>query len=512
MTGAESLLRTLVTNGVDTCFMNPGTSEMHFVAALDRVPGMRGVLCLFEGVCSGAADGYARVLGQPASTLLHLGPGLANGLANFHNARKARSPIVNIVGEHATQHLVVDAPLSADIATFAKTVSGYVRTATSADDIGQATAETILAAWGPPGVVASLIIPADYSWSQATVGGPVVVPKVRTMPEFGRLEKAAELVRKPGTAILLGGAASNRKALEAGARLAAATGVKIIVARNSGSQVGGRDSYDIPQVPYFPEGALPMFADVQNLILVEAERPVSFFAYPGIPSEMTAPGCVDFVLASRSEDGTAAMLALADGCPRVWLGDAESLTAPSDDAALTLEAVGRTVAALMPEGAIIADELVSSAGEVHAQLRHAAPFDFLPVTGGSIGQGLPVAVGAAIAAPHRKVISLEADGSAMYTLQALWTMVRENLDVTVVIMNNRRYKILEIEMRRTGANGFGPLANDMIDISRPDLDFVKLAEGMGVEASRARTAREFAEQFGDAMGRPGPRLIEACVA
>ncbi|NDJ14698.1 MAG: hypothetical protein EBY17_26465, partial [Acidobacteriia bacterium] len=227
MTGAESLLRTLVTNGVDTCFMNPGTSEMHFVAALDRVPGMRGVLCLFEGVCSGAADGYARVLGQPASTLLHLGPGLANGLANFHNARKARSPIVNIVGEHATPHLAVDAPLSADIATFAKTVSGFVRTATSADDIGQATAETILAAWGPPGVVASLIIPADYSWSEAMLGGPVVVPKIRTMPDFGRLEKAAELLRKPGTAILLGGAASNQKALEAGARLAAATGVKV---------------------------------------------------------------------------------------------------------------------------------------------------------------------------------------------------------------------------------------------------------------------------------------------
>ena len=226
---------------------------------------------------------------------------------------------------------------------------------------------------------------------------------------------------------------------------------------------------------------------------------------------MTAPGCVDFVLASRSEDGTAAMLALANDCPRVYLNDGAGVVAPNEDSSLTLDFVGQTVAALMPEGSIVADELVSSAGRVHLQLKHAAPFDFLPVTGGSIGQGLPVAVGAAIAAPHRKVISLEADGSAMYTLQALWTMVREKLDVTVVIMNNRRYKILEIEMRRTGANGFGPLANDMIDISRPDLDFVKLAEGMGVEASRARTAREFTAQFGDAMGRSGPRLIEAWV-
>jgi acetolactate synthase-1/2/3 large subunit len=264
-------------------------------------------------------------------------------------------------------------------------------------------------------------------------------------------------------------------------------------------------------VPYFPEGALPMFADVQNLILIEAERPVSFFAYPGIPSEMTPPGCTDFLLASRSEDGTAAMVALADGCPRVEAGDGNPGAPPMDDAALTLDHVGMTVGALMPENAIVSDEMVSSAARVHAHLKQAAPFDYIPITGGSIGQGLPVAVGAAVAAPHRKVITLEADGSAMYTFQALWTMVREGLDVTMVILNNKRYKILEIEMRRTGANGFGKMASDLIDISRPDLDFVKMGEGMGVECSRATTARQFTEQFADAMKRPGPRLIEACV-
>src|SRR5665213_3707955 len=163
MNGAECLLRTLLANEVNLCLMNPGTSEMQFVSALDRVPGMRGILCLFEGVCSGAADGYARALGRPASTLLHLGPGLANGLANFHNARKARSPVVSIVGEHATRHLKVDAPLTSDVAAFARTVSDSVRTARSADDLGPAAAETIAAAWGPPGAVAMLIVPADLS-------------------------------------------------------------------------------------------------------------------------------------------------------------------------------------------------------------------------------------------------------------------------------------------------------------------------------------------------------------
>ncbi|MCU1327046.1 MAG: putative acetolactate synthase large subunit IlvX, partial [Bryobacterales bacterium] len=401
--------------------------------------------------------------------------------------------------------------LTSDIVTFAKTVSGYIRTSASADDIGAATAETILAAWGPPGVVASLIIPADHSWSETASAGPVVTPKIRTMPDLDRLAKAAELVRQPGTAILLGGTAVNRKALDAAARLSAATGVKIVTARNAGINVGGRGSFNILQVPYFPEGALPMFADVRNLILIEAERPVSFFAYPGIPSEMTAPGCVDLLLASRSEDGTAAMLALADGCPKVDEGPHTRPVAPTQDETLTLDHIGLTLAALMPENTLVSDEMVSSAAPVHAQLKSAAAFDYLPVTGGSIGQGLPVAVGAAMAAPHRRVVSIEADGSAMYTLQALWTMVREKLDVTVVILANERYKILEIEMRRTGANGFGPMASDLIDISRPDLDFVKMGQGMGVDCSRATTAREFSEQFADAMKTGGPRLIEACI-
>jgi acetolactate synthase-1/2/3 large subunit len=487
--------------------MNPGTSEMHFVAALDRVPGMRGILGLFEGVCSGAADGYARIAGRPAATLLHLGPGLGNGLANFHNARKARSPIVSIVGEHATQHLKVDAPLTSDVQAFARTVSSCVRTAASPDDIGPLAAAAIADAWGPPGQVAMLIVPADYSWSECAGSVPVVKPAVRTMPSGATLARVADLLLQDHTAILLGGTALTPRALDASAR----TGARVIIARNVACFASGAGRFQPPQVPYFPEGAMPLLADLKNLILVESETPVSFFAYPGLPSYMTPEGCMITTLATRSEDGTAALEALADPRSTVPRATRIALKAPEDDTPLTLNAVGAAIAAHLPENAIVSDEMVSSGAKVQAYLAQAAPHDLLPVTGGSIGQGLPVAVGAAIAAPERRVIALEADGSAMYTLQSLWTMARENLDVTVVIFNNRRYRILDIEMQRTGANGFGGIANDMIDIGRPDLDWVKISEGCGVAATRATTAREFSKQFRDAVNTRGPRLIEALV-
>jgi acetolactate synthase-1/2/3 large subunit len=492
--------------------MNPGTSEMHFVAALDRVPAMLGILCLYEGVCSGAADGYGRVLGRPAATLLHLGPGLANGLSNFHNARKARTPIVNVVGEHATPHLRVDAPLTSDVRMFAGTVSGFVRVAESADDVGPAAAQTVAAAWGPPGQVATLIVPADFSWSQSSGPGTPLAPGKRTLPEEKTLSEAARLIREPHTAILLGGTSVNERALHAAARLNAATGVRFFTARNAGMNAVGRGRYPALQVPYFPEGALPLFADVKTLLLVESERPVSFFAYPDTPSEMTAPGCRDFILARRDQDGTAALEALAESLPPIAIPSPEPPAAPSDGDRLTPDVLGRALAAILPEDALVSDEMVSAAPTVLKHLRAAAPHHHLPVTGGSIGQGLPVAVGAAIAAPNRKVIALEADGSAMYSFQSLWTMVRENLDITIVIFANRRYQILDVEMQRTGANGFGPRAESMIDITNPTMDFVRIAEGLGVEAARAATAGEFSDLFKRSLRTRGPVLIEAVIA
>lgn len=511
MNGAESLLETLAANGVDWCFMNPGTSEMRFVAALEHVPAVRGVLCLVEGVCAGAADGYARMTGKPAATLLHLGPGLANGLSNLHNARKARSPVINIVGEHSTRHLQYDAPLSADIQAFARPVSGYVRVASSACDIGRAASETIAAAIAPPGQVATLIIPADFSWSEAQGRGEPVARPQRRLPAAEAIREAARLLGLKGTALLLGGATINDRALSAAARIAAHTGVRFFADRNAPRIASGRGRFHPHTVPYFPEAAIELLAEVRHMILVETQPPVSFFGYPNTPSYLLPAECAVHVLAERAEDGTAALEALAEesgAAPSARTGT-EPLPALPAPGPLTSDAIGATLAALLPENAILSDEMVSAGAAVIAHLFHAAPHDRMPVTGGSIGQGLPVALGASCACPDRKVVALEADGSGMYTLQALWTMARENLDVLVIILANRRYRILEIEMRRVGADAMSDAVRDSIDIGRPVLDWVRLSEGMGVPATRATDCAEFAAQLQSAFSARGPRLIEA---
>jgi acetolactate synthase I/II/III large subunit len=513
MNGAECLLRTLLAGGVDTCFMNPGTSEMQFVSALDRVPGMRPVLGLFEGVCSGAADGYARMTGKPAATLLHLGPGLANGLANFHNARKACSPIVSIVGEHATAHLPYNAPLKADTAAFAHPVSCYVRVLESAAAMGSAVLDTLAAALNPPGGIATLVVPADFSWSESGpcgVPGPAPAP---ASPDFSRILEAAKVLRSGEPAgLLLDGRVLRGPALQAAGRIAAATGARVYSNRFNARMERGAGRFSPERVGYFPEMAIAQLAGLRHLILVEAEVPVSFFAYPGVPGYVAPADCAVYALASKAENGTAALEALADEL------NARSFTptrAPANrpalpgDGPLTPEATGVIVATLLPEGAIVSDEAVSASECFWPRLTGAAPHDHLAVTGGSIGQALPVAAGAAIAAPDRKVVAIEGDGSGLYTLQALWTMAREKLDVVSVILANRRYRILEVEMRRAGVERISGAVRDMIDIGRPEIDFVKLSEAFGVEASRATTNAALISQLRDAFSRRGPRLIEA---
>jgi len=510
MNGAESLLRTLVSNGVEVCFMNPGTSEMQFVAALDRVAGMRPVLCLYEGVCSGAADGYARMTGRPAATLLHLGPGLANGLSNFHNARKARSPIVSIVGEHSTQHQRYDAPLSADIAAFARSVTNEVRTVATAAEIGLAASETVAAALLPPGQIAMLIVPADLSWSEVGTSGPIVPKPVRSVPEPGRVRELASRLRsRDATGLLLGGSTLTERGLDAAARLADATGVRVFADRNAARMQSGRGRFQPQRIAYFPEHASAQLSGLQDLILVEA--PVSFFGYPDQPSFLAPEDCRIHTLADLDQDGSAALEALAAECKAAASpAQQERFGAPTwqPDSVLTPDTMGAIIGTLLPHDAIVSDEMVSASAAVWPHLTRAAQHDFLPVTGGSIGQGLPVALGAAIACPERKVIALEADGSGMYTPQALWSMAREKADVTVVIFANSRYRILDIEMQRTGASGFGPLAETMIDIGRPRLDWVKLSGSMGVPATSAETAGQFENAFRSALALRGPRLIE----
>jgi acetolactate synthase-1/2/3 large subunit len=517
MNGAECLLRTLLHCGVDTCFMNPGTSEMQFVSALDRVEGMRSVLSLYEGVCSGAADGYARMRRHPAATLLHLGPGLGNALSNLHNARKARSPVVNIVGQHTTQHLRYDAPLTADIEAFARPVSAWVRTVQRSNDMGAEAASAVRAACAPPGQVATLIVPADFSWSESGEPATFSQPLARRSPKSECIRGAASILKcgEP-TGLLLGGATLLVSGLHAAGQLAAGTGVRVFADRNGARMERGAGRFEPLRLPYFPEQAEPVLAGLKHLILVESLPPVSFFGYPGRRSYLAPEDCSIHVLASIDENGTEALQALVDECgvgsfapPAQETSRRGLANALPDGAALTPDTIGLVLAAEMPEGSIVSDEMISSGEAILRNLANARPYDHLPVTGGSIGQGLPVAVGAAVACPDRKVIALEADGSAMYTLQSLWTMAREQLDVVVVILANRRYRILEIETRRTGAGEIGPRAKEMMDLGHPDLDWVKLAEGQGVPACRATTGGEFVALFRDAVNQPGPRLIEA---
>jgi acetolactate synthase-1/2/3 large subunit len=516
MNGARALLDTLVNNGVDVCFANPGTSEMHFVAALDAVPAMRGVLTLFEGVATGAADGYARIAGRPASVLLHRGPGLGNGLANLHNAKRARVPMVVVVGDHATYHKQYDAPLESDIDALAHSVSGWVRRTAAAQDVGSDTFDAITAATAAPGRIATLILPADVSW---TDGASPTAAETQEHPETpvaeGTLRLVAEILRGGEPAMLfLGGDAAGEDGLMAASRIAAATGARLLCETFPTRLARGAGRPAVERLGYFAEAAAAQLDGVKQLILVGARSPVSFFAYPGKPSDLVPPGCDVHVLAEPGQ-ATAALTALADEVATDTAAQLTTLDRPSlPTGVLTGLSIAAAVGALLPEDAIVVDESNTAGLTLPGATAGAPRHDWLTLTGGAIGYGLPTAVGAAVAAPDRPVLCLQADGSAMYTLSALWTMAREQLNVTTVIYNNGAYDILRLELQRVGAQAAGPpgpRAEALLDLDPPRLDFVALARGMGVEARRVTTGEEFAEGLADALANPGPRLIDAVI-
>jgi acetolactate synthase-1/2/3 large subunit len=492
---------------------------MHFVAALDRQPAMRCVLGLSEGVVTGAADGYARMADKPAATLLHLGPGLANGLANIHNAKRANTSMVNIVGDHATYHLAHDAPLTTDIESLARPMSHQVRRITSAADVSRAAAEAISVARTPPGQIATLILPADAAWDEA----PETIAQAERLsawrPGEARIREAAEAIRQgmqsgAETVMLLSGAALRGKALVTAGRIAQATGLRIMAQQSNARVERGAGRVVIDRVPYVVDRALACFADTRQLILVGARAPVAFFAYPGKPSSMLPEQCRVLEAAGPGDDLESALTALAellhvgsDVAPVV--GERSPLDLSGG--ALTTAAIARALTVLSPEGAIVCDESVSSGREFFPATYGAAPHDFLQLTGGAIGLGLPLAVGAAIACPDRKVIGLQADGSAMYTVPALWTQARESLDVVTVIFANRRYNILHNELLMVGAGEPGRNARRMLDLVEPAIDWVHLAMGLGVEAARANDAAQFNDLLRHAVARRGPFLIEAVI-
>lgn len=513
ITGAFSLVRTALNAGVEICFANPGTTEMPIVAVLDRVPGMRVVLGLFEGVCTGAADGWARIMGRPAATLLHLGPGFANGIANLHNARRAHTPVINWIGDHATRHLAFDAPLTLNIAALTGSV-GWTRAVKSVREMADASLAAVEAALGPPGCVASLIIPADCQWEpgpQPLCATPSAA--LRETPGTA-LEEAARLLRKGRGGILLGGNALTAAGLRAAARVAVATACGVWIETFPACQEGGRHVPYFRALPYFPEKAAEALANVASLVLAGAREPVAFFAYPDQPSRFLPDGATLCTLADPEAgvDAAAALKALAQelGAPAgVTLPRPMPAYAPGNRP-LTPDTLCRAMAAFTPENAIVVNEAATTGlawNTTHAST--AAPHTMFFTTGGAIGQGLPNALGAALACPDRRVIAFQADGSGLYTVQALWSMARENADVTVVVCANRRYRILQIELARNGIAEPGPKARSLTDLTRPAIDWQALGKGFGIPGCSVRTDGEFADALMRAFAERGPRLIEA---
>jgi acetolactate synthase I/II/III large subunit len=515
--GAESLIRTAVQAGIDVCFANPGTTEMPLVAALDAVPGMRAVLGLFEGVCTGAADGYGRMTGRPALTLTHLGPGFANGIANLHNARRARSPIVNIIGDHASWHLASDAPLTADIASLARPVSHWVRKSAFACDVARDTAEAIAAAGHEPGQVATLIVPADCQWDPSEGPAPVIKPADAPMVGADAIGRSVDLLRKHESkaALFIGATAMRARGLKAAGRIAAKTGCRLICETFPSRLERGGSLPKVEKLPYFPEQALEALGKVSAVVIAGAPSPVAFFGYPNLPSSLVPEGCSSTTLAAPAEDVPAALEELADAldAPREAVPSAPEprRPAPMPTGALTPATIGPVIAALMPEGCILMDEAATTGMPFFAASAAATPHTYLALTGGAIGQGLPCATGAAVACPDRKVIAFQADGSGMYTVQSLWTQAREHLNVTTLICNNRRYRILQVELARAGITEPGRNARGLTSLGNPEIDWSRIAAGMGVSSVRVETAEDLYVQLGRALQEPGPNLIEMLI-
>lgn len=512
MTGAQALVGTLADHGVKACFANPGTSEMHLVTALDGEPRIRSVLCLFEGVATGAADGYARVAGTPAMTLLHLGAGYLNAGANIHNAGRANTPMINVIGDHAVPHLKYDAPLTSDIVGLAGPNSRWIKSANKVDQTGALAAEAYAASFSPkPGPV-SLLLPADSAWLEGgKLGEQLPAPSLRQVSD-SRIQAAADMISKASNpVIIMNGTALTEQGLQAAARLKAA-GVRVMTDTFYGKMRRGAGVFAPERMQYFAEGAMDDLAGSDLMILAGTSAPVAFFAYPGKPSLLVPEGCDLLDLGDASTDSAGTLSALATAMNATDAAPVEALVqldAPTGD--LTAQSVGQSLARHMPANALVSDDGVSNGLLSYLPTQNAEPHDWMMLTGGAIGQGMPLALGAAIAAPDRKVICLSGDGAGMYTNQALWSMAREGADVTTIVFVNHSYRILNIELYRTGAGNPGPTAKNMLSIGGPDIDWVQLSTSLGVPAVEAATAEAFDVALQQAIAAPGPRLIAAVV-
>ncbi|WP_431297547.1 acetolactate synthase large subunit [Tabrizicola sp. BL-A-41-H6] len=511
MNGAETLVKTLLQSGVDVCFANPGTSEMHFVAALDRHPEMRCILCLFEGGVSGAADGYYRMSGKVAATLLHLAPGFGNAFANLHNARKAHSGVVNIMGEHADYHLRFEAPLKGDTVGISQAISHWTRVTAEPGAVAGDGAAAVQAARGRNGQIATLILPANMAWEAAEAASVAPAPLPLRRPSQAEVQAAAAALCQPGAILMVDGAALWSDIGLMAKRVAKAAGARLLQPFFAARFRRGAGTVRMERMAYRIEDNCALLAGAPALVLCGTQLPAGFFAYPGKPSTPVDPATHVIQLCDRDMDIDWTIAALAAELGEAELGPEDFVPHDLPDlprGAMRLEAVGEAMAAMMPEDVVLVDEGVSSSRFLASALARARGHDVLTITGGSIGFGLPAAVGAAVACPDRKVVVLEGDGSGMYTLQSLWTMAREGLDVTVVVFANRGYQILRDELSAVGVTDVGRNAVRMFDVVEPTLDWVALAQGHGVEGVRVTDIDGFVATFRTAMEQRGPRLIE----
>ena len=510
MNGAQSLLATMAAAGVDLCFMNPGTSEIHLVEALDREPRVRAIPCLFEGVATGAADGYARMTREPACTLFHLGPGLSNALANLHNACRAQIPMVNIVGDHATFHRPLDPPLASDIAAIAAPFSRWLSSASHVDELGRDGARAIAAARTAPGRIATLVVPADVAWSEGgLIAGPEAPPLPQS-PDPSYIEEAASLLANgQRTAIVLGAHTTCGAALWTAARIASKTGAKLLAPFTFARMERGGGRPLVERIAYVTDQAIAQLSEFRQMVLVGAPEPVAFFGSPVRPSRLTPDDCRIVSLARSDEDcvsaldGLAAVLSANNVKPEIQhLAPRRPLQRDS-----LLSGIASAVGTVLPADAIVVDESITSGRGLMSATQAAPPHDWLVNTGGSIGIGVPLAVGASLACPDRPVLCLEGDGSLMYTLQGLWTAARESLPITTVVFANRSYAILKLELAALGGNP-GRRALETLDLAPPAIDFVALSRSLGVPACRASSVDEFADSLRRGFESKAPNLIE----
>lgn len=508
VTGAAAVLRTLAAGGVRHVFTNPGTTEIAFVAAAPAVPEIEPVLVVDEIVASGAADATSRLTGVPGATLLHLGPGLTNAAANLHNATKAHSPVVNVVGDHASDHRASPSPLQSDIEAIAAPLSAWVGVVGSADEAAATTARAMHEASSRCGV-STLIVPSDHAEQPTARSSAMPDPVVRPRATDLAVDAAARALREPGTALLIGAGALRAEALRLADRLAVAHDLDLwtptFVTRAERTVPLARP---LQKLPYFPLQVHEVLGRYRTIVAIGTDEPYAMFAYPGEPRRLT-PDTVE-VIALVGPDGDAhdalARLVDASGAPDVTSNAATRPTAP-DDLSLDPRTLTLAVAALLPDHAILVDESQTSGGGLWDALA-GVPHDVLGLTGGAIGAGPPLATGAAFAARDRRVLNVQGDGSALYSAGAWWTQARHGLDVTTVIASNRKYFILDVELGRAGRRDLsgGPLTT----LDHPAVDFVSLARGYGVPGVRVESAAELSSALARSFATEGPMLIDAC--